>query len=1140
MSPPARRRPATRKRILILILVVVPSVVAAALGVRHFVRSDPQREIARLASDASAAISAEKYDEARIILTKLIERAPENLRLRRQHIACLLELGRVEDAGAAARDLLRLDPDFAPAHSALALVHRRRGDLDAAIREARLATEGSGSTEGAWYTLADLLLDAGRRTEGLSALSRAVELGEGGTGGAIRLATLAAGDTFRGSALSSARRTLGRALDAAREEWEKAPESEESLLGFVRLAMLAGDPAAAATALVAVKGRRELSPPERLVFARAMALSGRGERGREMLEGMGAPVEGGVTETELALAWIEAGDPGRALAFVDRALESHPGTVPLLRLRVEALAQVVDADRPDRRESAERLRTAADTLLGARSRDEFGLRARAFANLVLGRLEDSLADAVALRDMGSSSPAAPWIQGLCLLRLGKPESAIPLLTEGRAAARTPEDGARWITKACVEAGDGPRAAREALHLKSDESLALRVAAEATAGHPDNAEELARRDAFSSSPPEDRISAAVALVRAGRAATARGVLDAVDPEGLDDWSRLRLGDAFRVLRERSAAERVYEGVAGAGGRVSVAALLRLGLLAVSGEEVDRDGLARVFARLEGVAEGTARIRTLEALLAVREKKSAEALAASAEAVRLLPDDRDVLGARLAALELAGSDEGEMDAVAERLLAIDPGHLGARLHRARSSFERGVASFAGGQLEAAEDNFSDVIEELPGAERARLLRGFARVGRGDLDQAEADARLLIESSDRPVRGHLLLGIVELNRNRPTAAVASIGRALAEEPESGTILAAHALALSAAGEHEAALASVDRLDRVEGGGMRALSIRARILTGAGRPDDAIKLLRAREEEGGPHVNAVRMLLSRICAAAGRPGDAALVLERAVSANPEAVPPRLALVNCLALARRYDEALGVADEIAGTEATRVPGLIVRSRVNRMRGDAKAEQADLRAVCAVAPRNVIALTRLGSLLVETGQSTEGTLLLERAAASAPSAVEARMRLAVEAERGGRIAEARELYEEVLAIRPSHPLAANNLSWHLAREGKQLTRAVDLAHTAVDARPEDAEYRDTLAIALAAAGLHREAAEESRTAMRLAPESGSIASSAVRVFRAAGLRDEAVHAAKKALELASQKERATLEEELRTLGLLED
>ena len=123
---------------------------------------------------------------------------------------------------------------------------------------------------------------------------------------------------------------------------------------------------------------------------------------------------------------------------------------------------------------------------------------------------------------------------------------------------------------------------------------------------------------------------------------------------------------------------------------------------------------------------------------------------------------------------------------------------------------------------------------------------------------------------------------------------------------------------------------------------------------------------------------------------------------------------------------------------------------------------------------------------------------------------------------------------------PSHPLAANNLSWHLAREGKQLTRAVDLAHTAVDARPEDAEYRDTLAIALAAAGLHREAAEESRTAMRLAPESGSIASSAVRVFRAAGLRDEAVRAAKKALELASPESRATVDKELRTLGLLED
>src|SRR5262249_42298151 len=59
-------------------------------------------------------------------------------------------------------------------------------------------------------------------------------------------------------------------------------------------------------------------------------------------------------------------------------------------------------------------------------------------------------------------------------------------------------------------------------------------------------------------------------------------------------------------------------------------------------------------------------------------------------------------------------------------------------------------------------------------------------------------------------------------------------------------------------------------------------------------------------------------------------------------------------------------------------------------------------------------------------------------------------------------AEAQMRYEQALALDPQSPLAANNLAWRYAEEGKNLDVALQLAQTAKAGAPNRHEVDDTL------------------------------------------------------------------------------
>src|SRR5690349_19789407 len=94
------------------------------------------------------------------------------------------------------------------------------------------------------------------------------------------------------------------------------------------------------------------------------------------------------------------------------------------------------------------------------------------------------------------------------------------------------------------------------------------------------------------------------------------------------------------------------------------------------------------------------------------------------------------------------------------------------------------------------------------------------------------------------------------------------------------------------------------------------------------------------------------------------------------------------------------------------------------------------------------------------------------------------MGLAVQHHVAGRLAEAEQIYRQVLQVVPNHPNALHNLG-EVAYRVRQFEPALDLVGRAIAAAPGEAVFHNTLALVLFAAGRADESLRACRRALEL-------------------------------------------------------
>jgi len=445
-------------------------------------------------------------------------------------------------------------------------------------------------------------------------------------------------------------------------------------------------------------------------------------------------------------------------------------------------------------------------------------------------------------------------------------------------------------------------------------------------------------------------------------------------------------------------------------------------------------------------------------------------------------------------------------------------------------------------------------LPGDRDAQLYLAALAARSGDWDGVAARARALPRDDLSEVLRPILLAWSEQARGHVDEALAMLSPGQDGPVRAIFVLHAGLIADLAGREAEAAQDFQKAELSFEVPSVRLAETLASFDARHGRAADAGRVL-ARAADGTPAIelalpallaqasrpvvsNATEGLAEAFLAAAASfrfsdQGDTALLLLRlALDLRPDLAPARLLAADVLEARHRSADASRLLDGIAAGDALAPLARLHRAALMQAAGDTGKALAELDALARECPNDTLPLEQKAGLLQSAGHLAEAATALDQAIARLPAqppasawalffaravardedhdwaGSEADLLHARElspdqpgplnylgyswAEKGVRLAEARQMIEKAAQLQPNDGAIVDSLGWVMLRQGdaqgavRQLERATEL-------RPDDATINSHLGDAYAAAGRRLEAEYQWRRALLLHPEDAEAA-----------------------------------------------
>ena len=196
--------------------------------------------------------------------------------------------------------------------------------------------------------------------------------------------------------------------------------------------------------------------------------------------------------------------------------------------------------------------------------------------------------------------------------------------------------------------------------------------------------------------------------------------------------------------------------------------------------------------------------------------------------------------------------------------------------------------------------------------------------------------------------------------------------------------------------------------------------------------------------------------------------------------------IINLYGRTGEFDKAHARIDQVLSSNPTKPTLHYLKAQVYGFQRDMQGAEAELRKTLELDPNNIAAYSALGALFVNSRQE-------ERAIAEYKKVVELRPENPTAYTLIGMLEDARknydvaiENYRKALERDPNNAIAANNLAWMFATQGKgNLDEAVRLAQGAVQQNPNIAGFIDTLGWVYYKKGLHAVAVEQLQNAVKV-------------------------------------------------------
>ena len=324
------------------------------------------------------------------------------------------------------------------------------------------------------------------------------------------------------------------------------------------------------------------------------------------------------------------------------------------------------------------------------------------------------------------------------------------------------------------------------------------------------------------------------------------------------------------------------------------------------------------------------------------------------------------------------------------------------------------FAGGEADRALLRARASLASPGAAPLARALITQIYVAKGMPESAERELLKTVAAAPQDVTALLQLAQFYLDQRRPADGARRFEEAAQARPSASQPLAGLVEAYLALGQADLAVATGERLLRLQGGTASAYVALGAIDEKAGRPAEALAAY-ARALDKEPYHLAGARARARLLERQHRVGEAIRLLEETAGARPQQALP------LLDLARMQERAGNAPAAVAAYRRAidREPGSaeLMSSLARLLSGDpagrdealALAEQAYARA-----PRSPAIADTLGWILYQKGEIARAERLLASAAQAAPGLSAVHYHLGLVYARQGKTEEARRQFEEAL------------------------------------------------------------------------------------------------------------------------------
>lgn len=449
----------------------------------------------------------------------------------------------------------------------------------------------------------------------------------------------------------------------------------------------------------------------------------------------------------------------------------------------------------------------------------------------------------------------------------------------------------------------------------------------------------------------------------------------------------------------------------------------------------------------------------------------------------------------------------------------------------------------------------------------LAGAAAVTAGDARTARTFFARAVELAPANAAAHMNLARVDLLENDSAAAIQRLQRAVELRPGDATVLVALAQAELAHGDSERAASTLERARSAN-----PQAAEPRLLLSQyylARRDLPRAELAAREAtQIAPDDPVALNLFAMVLAASGRSAEGVQTAEQAATRMPDSIPHKLNLARLYLRSGRIEDAQRTVRDILRGDPNNVPALVFTAALGGDGGSSAEARQLLASARKLQPDYVPALLLEGEFAMRSRQYAQAAQWFHlanqksghpvvvaneywaRRAGSIepvlqplsqwlernPQDLDIRVLYAQALrDRSDRQA-AREQYELVVARRPDHVAALNNLAL-LTEELGDRSKALELAARAYKLRPDIAAVADTYGWLLVSQGDHDQGTTVLRAAVRAAPESADIRYHLAAALANSGRADEALVEVRKVV--ASPQPSAEIENARRLLAQLE-